>query len=354
MENIVVAYGSSLRGIRAARRRDSFLSWEPLGKVEQRRVLASCNPRHGVDFDHLQISGFWGGLPTERCDVLVDRKDHMSQRASVATHLLSRPLPPGALMHVSQNLYACSPEFTALLYSCGRTVPEILALLMELLGTYTLPEEATLPIAWGGMYPDATEDDDVQQVHYRCEPVATIKRLRAMADWAKSSAYTAFRQAVRYAAEGSASPAETVMYGVFGLPMSYGGFNVAGLKGGILLNYRLNFTESASRMASGMPYAICDAYIPAAHADLEYNGLLHELPESRLHDGRRNNGLRGMGVKVIVIDRGQMRDIGALEAIAQSIYRDAGARFRYRITGYRQRQRALLNDLRQATGLRRI
>lgn len=117
------------------------------------------------------------------------------------------------------------------------------------------------------------------------------------------------------------------------------------------LNYQLNFGTQAMRMASGMPYAVCDAYIPAAKTDLEYNGLGHEQEEARIHDGNRNNGLRGEGVRVIVINRGQMRDIEALEAIAQSIYHDAGVQFRYRISGYRLRQARLLKELRQAVGL---
>lgn len=104
-------------------------------------------------------------------------------------------------------------------------------------------------------------------------------------------------------------------------------------------------------MASGIPYAVCDLYIPAAGSDLEYNGGYHEQESVRVRDGQRNNGLKGMGVKVLVINRDQMIDIVALEAIAQSIYDDANQRFRYQAAGYRARQLALLNGLRAGIGL---
>ena len=135
-------------------------------------------------------------------------------------------------------------------------------------------------------------------------------------------------------------------------PDALRGFACAGLpKGGMRLNHRLDFDANAVRMASGVPYAICDAYIPAAKIDLEYNGAGHEVENARIHDGQRNNGLKGMGVTVLVINRDQMRDVSALEAMARSIYKAAGRQFRYTFKGYRLRQEGLLSDLRKGIGL---
>ena len=122
-------------------------------------------------------------------------------------------------MRVSPGVYAESPAFAALQYSRGRSLGEVVALLMELLGTYSLSEEATLPISWGGVWPDERDRKDVEQVHYRCEPAVTMAELRAMARWAKSSHFATFRAAVRIVAPGSASPAETVMFGMLGAPL---------------------------------------------------------------------------------------------------------------------------------------
>lgn len=147
---------------------------------------------------------------------------------------------------------------------------------------------------------------------------------------------------------------ETIQYCMLGLPMRYGGFGCAKLPGGIKLNQRIDFDHNAVAISSGMPYAICDLFIPAANTDIEYNGIYHEARSARIHDGNRNNGLRSMGIKTLVINQEQMKDLEALEAIARTIYHDAGVRFRYQANGYRIRQEKLLNELRGSIGLRPV
>lgn len=185
---------------------------------------------------------------------------------------MSRDLPAGSILEIERGLYCTSPAFTAYLYSRGRSVPEIATLLMELLGTYSLPHDATLSIArgetWSSMdgiripnsasaethlsgLDTSTEIDpeindvsdtslgapdgaathrthgnqqvEIEQTHYSCEPAATIKQLRAIAKWTKSSRDHAFRRAVDLVAPNSASPAETIQYCMLGFPMQYGG-----------------------------------------------------------------------------------------------------------------------------------
>ena len=180
-----------------------------------------------------------------------------------------------------------------------------------------------------------------EQAHYKCEPATTIEDLETVAQLAKSSSYTSFRTAVKLARPGSASPAESLMFAVLGAPMRFGGFGCCSLPmGGLLLNYRIDFDTLAVNTSSGIPYAICDLYCPAAGVDNEYNGIGHELQNARIHDGNRNNGLKAMGIHVLVINRDQMKDLVALEAFAQTMHRLAGVRFRYRIKGYRTRQAA--------------
>ena len=324
-----------------------------MSRVEQRRALKGCVPNvDQIDFGELDRKGAWERDGGEPLHILVREPGARRNRKPLACHVVSESLPAGALMCMAPGIYVCSPAFTALAYSRGRSLGEVLALLMELLGTYSLPPEATLPIAWGGVWPDERSKEDVEQVHYRCEPVTTMTELRSLARWAKSSDYQVFREAVRIAAPGSASPCETVMYGMLGAPMRHGGFACAALpKGGMLLNFRLDFDANAVRMASNVPYAVCDVYISAAKIDIEYNGAGHEQENARIHDGQRNNGLKGMGVTVIVINRDQMRDIVALEAIAKAICKAAGKRFRYYIDGYRKSQEQWLNELRKGVGL---
>ena len=353
METLVLSHIPSLRAIRAARRAYGRLPWDAVGRVEQRQALKGCVPNvDQLDYDELARMGAWEHGEGEPLHVLVADPKARRNKELLTCHVVSGALPTAALMRMAPGVYACSPAFAALLYSRGRSLGEVLTLLMEFLGTYSLPPEATLPIAWGGIWPDERSKRDVEQAHYRCDPALSMAELRALSRWAKSSGYHVFREAVRIAAPGSASPCETVMYGMLGAPMRHGGFACAALpKGGVALNFRLDFDANAVRMASNVPYAICDAFIPSAKIDVEYNGAGHEKENARIHDGQRNNGLKGMGVTVLVINRDQMRDIVALEAIAKAIYKAAGKRFRYYVDGYRKSQEKWLNELRRGVGL---
>ena len=369
----IIAGINALRAIRRERRIYSCLTWEPLSQDKARRVLNTSTPnKRKLDFTDFDKHGFIDESEPELLHVLVGSPNSRrpSSYPGIIQHVYSGKLPNGAIMRVGHGIYAMSPAHIALQYSITHSLEETFMLVMELLGTYTLPEEATFPIARGetwspdsditkddkqGSQPDKPEVPEVNQVRYRCDPAVSIAELRALTRWAKSSRYDTFRRAVALAAPGSASPMESIQYGVFGLPMGLGGFACRSLpKGGMLLNHRIDFDHDACVMASGIPYAVCDAFIPAARFVLEYNGSDHEDASSVLHDAKRNNGLKGMGITVMIITRAQMSDIEALEAIARAIYRSAGQRFRYRINGYRNRQQNLLNALRKGVGLKAV
>lgn len=369
----VISHLSALRAIRRARRAYSALPWDSVDIEQQTQALASCIPnKDAIDFAALAMLDAWSDDDSERLDLFVADGNNRRPNERLLQHTITAPLPEEAIMHIEADIYATSPAMTALLCSKNESVAKTLMLLMELLGTYSLPPEATYPIAYDDAWPkgdgyeamgdldcrgdqSATEQQNetrYEQAHYKCEPATTIEELEAIARFAKSSSYTSFRTAVKLARPGSASPAESLMFAVLGAPMRFGGFGCCSLPmGGLLLNYRIDFDTLAVNMSSGIPYAICDLYCPAAGVDNEYNGIGHELQNARIHDGNRNNGLKAMGIHVLVINRDQMKDLVALEAFAQTMHRLAGVRFRYRIKGYRKRQAAWLNALRAGIGL---
>ena len=369
----VISHLSALRAIRRARRAYSALPWDSVDIEQQTQALASCIPnKDAIDFAALAMLDAWSDDDSERLDLFVADGNNRRPNERLLQHTITAPLPEEAIMHIEADIYATSPAMTALLCSKNESVAKTLMLLMELLGTHSLPPEATYPIAYDDTWPkgdgyeamgdldcrgdqSATEQQNetrYEQAHYKCEPATTIEELEAIARFAKSSSYTSFRTAVKLARPGSASPAESLMFAVLGAPMRFGGFGCCSLSmGGLLLNYRIDFDTLAVNMSSGIPYAICDLYCPAAGVDNEYNGIGHELQNARIHDGNRNNGLKAMGIHVLVINRDQMKDLVALEAFAQTMHRLAGVRFRYRIKGYRKRQAAWLNALRAGIGL---
>ena len=369
----VISHLSALRAIRRARRAYSALPWGAIDDEQQTQALDGCVPnKDAIDFAALAILDAWSEDDSERLDLFVAGGNNRRPDGRLLQHTITAPLPQSAIMHIEADIYATSPAMTAALCSKNESVAKTLMLLMELLGTYSLPPESTYPIAYDDIWPkgdgcEAMGDLDCrgdqpatgqqnetryEQAHYKCEPATTIEELEAVARFAKSSSYASFRTAVKLARAGSASPAESLMFAVLGAPMRFGGFGCCSLPmGGLLLNYRVDFDTLAVNMSSGIPYAICDLYCPAAGVDNEYNGIGHELQNARIHDGNRNNGLKAMGIHVLVINRDQMKDLVALEAFAQTMHRLAGVRFRYRIKGYRKRQAAWLNALRAGIGL---
>lgn len=369
----VISHLSALRAIRRARRAYSALPWDVVDDEQQAQALADCVPnKDAIDFAALAILDAWSEDDPNRLDLFVAGGNNRRPDERLLQHTITAPLPESAIMHIEADIYATSPAMTAMLCSKNESVAKTLMLLMELLGTYSLPPEATYSIAYDDIWPksdgyaatghldcrgdqSATEQQNetrYEQAHYKCEPATTIEELKAVAQLAKSSSYASFRAAVKLARAGSASPAESLMFAVLGAPMRFGGFGCCSLPmGGLLLNYRIDFDTLAVNMSSGIPYAICDLYCPAAGIDNEYNGIGHELQNARIHDGSRNNGLKAMGIHVLVINRDQMKDLVALEAFAQTMHRLAGVRFRYRIKGYRKRQAAWLNALRAGIGL---
>lgn len=372
--SIVLSHMASLRAIRHQRQTRYAVTWNSIGKAEQSRALAHCAPNASdIDEAHLAALGFWDNdADDEWLDILVSTPRARRKLSRAHTHVLSRSLPAHALCRVEQDVYATSPAFTALLCSRGKTLGQIIMLLMELTGTYSLPAEASKHIEWGGVYPEpadcgnysstdqeAPQDKTtlkapIEQAHYRCEPATTVAELQRMAKWTKSSQDSSFRMAVAFIKEGSASPAESLSFAMLSLPMQYGGFGCGSIGKGFKLNHKVEFNLTAQTMSQGISYAICDAYLEDADADIEYNGIGHEEQNYRIHDGQRNNGLKAMGITVFVINRDQMRDIPSLEAIAQVLYRRSGKRFRYQFKGYRLRQERLLNDLRKGIGLRPV
>lgn len=369
----VISHLSALRAIRRARRAYSALPWDVIDDEQQTQSLEGCVPnKDAIDFAALAILDAWSEDDSECLDLFVAGGNNRRPDGRLLQRTITAPLPQGAIMHIEADIYVTSPAMTAMLCSKNESVAKTLMLLMELLGTYSLPPEATYPIAYDDTWPKANgfeamdgldcqgdqptpekqAETRYEQAHYKCEPATTIEELEAVARFAKSSSYASFRTAVKLARAGSASPAESLMFAVLGAPMRFGGFGCCSLPmGGLLLNYRVDFDTLAVNMSSGIPYAICDLYCPAAGVDNEYNGIGHELQNARIHDGNRNNGLKAMGIHVLVINRDQMKDLVALEAFAQTMHRLAGVRFRYRIKGYRKRQAAWLNALRAGIGL---
>ena len=351
MEALILTYTSALRVVRHARCMRS-----PLGKLvssrrEQTAILnAASSNTSMIDADYLERLGIPRPSNLNKLHVLIGRQSAHRHCDCCVEHMIAPNRMPGAsLVHLAANVYCTSPVFTAYRYTNGRSLAEAFALLSELMGTYSLPAEITDDIACGNVGAFASID---AKVEYGVDPVVTKQEIEVLAKKTKSRADASFVRAAGWLAGPSASPMETILLAMLGLPKRYGGFGCFALPGGLRPNYKVVFNGHARQMSSGVPYAVCDIYAPSAHTDIEYNGAYHDAMFARKHDAARNNGLRGMGIKLIEVDARHMFDLVALEAFAMDLYKSAGRQFEYRVDGYRTRQANLLTALYCAMGLR--
>lgn len=341
-QTIVVSHTTALRAIRVARRRYAYLPWRPLDGTEQQWALDSCAiGRKATDLDALHRLGLWDHSDPDCCiDVLSSNKAFKRTRPEFQCHVVSSPLPAGSILEMSSGIYTVAPAVVVAQYAHTHDFPEVLALIQELCGTFSLPEDhraGTVQCA-----SPETESPNIAKVEPALrakELLRQLKKLTAVRGCAQA------RFAARCALDGARSPGEAIMASLYHAPFARGGFNIKGL----LLNYQIDFSDAAQQ-ASSMPYAVCDAFVGAARATLEYNGSYHEQPGARLHDDKRAAGLEAMGITTIVINREQLRRIEALESIARLLYRRAGMRYRNRTSGYGVKQIELLNGLRTAFG----
>ena len=336
MKCFVASHTTALRAIRFTRRRFYLLPWREVEAAEQQDALRACSAgARTLDWDLLACSGLVGDdAPAAHALVAAAGKRRRSSR--VCCHVAPASLPSRSLLHVRAELYTASPALCCLQFAEAHSLIQTLALVMELCGTFTMFEAPR----------DKAEKEEGG--YCEAEQALTLNKLNAyLARVAKTRGTAKTRRALRYALEGARSPMEAIMAAQYHLPFSLGGFGCRTM----WLNHRLPFTRRA-QAASGMPYAVCDAYLPAARIDLEYNSGHHDGRGARLHDERRSAGMSALDVQTIVINGEQLRNVEALEAIAQTIYRRAGKRFQNRTKGSAVKQLALLNELRVCFGLK--
>ncbi len=186
----VISHFSALRAIRRARRAYSALPWSSIDSEQQAQALASCIPNNdAIDFGALSILDAWNEDDSELLDLLVSNEGNRRPDKRLLQHILSAPLPEGAIMHVEADIYATSPAMTAMLCSKNESVAKTLMLLMELVGTYSLPPGATYPIAHDDIWPkgdgyEATGDLDClatsQRPNNRTKPAMNRRTTNAI------------------------------------------------------------------------------------------------------------------------------------------------------------------------------
>ena len=127
-------------------------------------------------------------------------------------------------------------------------------------------------------------------------------------------------RALRYIADGSASPMETILFMLLTLPNKLGGYGLPAP----VLNKRINTGNAAKgRPGSGNAYYVCDLFWPEARIAVEYDSYLHHTGADRIaSDAKKRLDYKALGITPFTVTIGQVRDEIEFEGFAKLIARE--------------------------------
>jgi len=214
-------------------------------------------------------------------------------------------LPYGSILDVHEDFYVCSPELMFVQMANHWDTPHLIALGIELCGIYT------------------SVDEDL----CRCPPLTSAAKLsgyvsRAQGIFGREKA----QKSLKYVADNSASPRESILTMLLCLPYRLGGYGIEMP----VLNQRIILNKAGKKIAS-KNFCACDLYWPKAKLAVEYDSdAFHVGPERISNDSARRTALAATGVSTITITNRQLFNIQQFNEIAHQIASITGKRLQYK------------------------
>lgn len=226
-------------------------------------------------------------------------------------HLCRTLLPRKSIRKLSNDAHVASANLALCqIASTTSDLVPLLLLLWEACGTYCTQRTGLLRS---------------QGTIYNSTPLTSVRALKAFCARCPSlRGSRKLSRALRYVADNSASPRETSLALLLGLPERLGGYNL----GIPHMNKKVIATEQAFAV-SGKRFFRCDLCWPGQKIDLEYQSRhSHEGEAKRIEDSRRTNALASMGWNVIEMTNDEASSISTLNIIANSLRKALGKRTR--------------------------
>lgn len=242
----------------------------------------------------------------------------------VACHVWHGPPHARSFYRLREGIYASTPEACFLQLAAVLPLPELVVVGLELCGTYALVPGS------------------VRGFRDRQKPltsVASLERYVARAEGLRGAKRA--RQALRFLADGSASPMESIVAALLCLPSSFGGYGLAFPR----LNYEVAMPDEV-RTATGRRRCVCDLYWPTWRLAVEYESDLHHTGGERItSDSKRRAALELAKVSVVTITRGQVYDARAFDEVTRALAKLMGKRLRISQTGWLMRRYDLRSQM---------
>ena len=239
------------------------------------------------------------GVVSEPLTLIVDNRESRRLLSGATCRVWDGCHIGGSFAKASPGVYVSTPEACFLQMATVLSLVHLVQLGMELCGSYTMQ-----PLARGGFE--------------QREPLSSVETLaRYLAKASNVRGVGKARQAIRYIADGSASPAETNVVILLCFPTSLGGYGLP-LP---LLNKRIDVSSKNQSLTRSSHFK-CDLFWPQIKTAVEYDSDFWHFGEDRqAKDAARRNALEAMGVTMVTMTKRQLYDARETDRVAAIVAR---------------------------------
>ena len=296
-------------------------------------------------------------------DVMVSTLSARRPSENMRPHVFSGTFPGGSFVNAGNGLYVSSPELCFFQMASEYALAKLIELGIELCGSYSLSEKANALLP--GKAPSSIHEkerfsrdekiffslqekasfslqeepsssrqenasanagqDVSEQTKYDLQRITTKKKLKAFIAHMKGRhGYRNAVKALRYIADDSASPMETILVILLTLPYKYGGYGFQTPE----LNGRI-YPEKGVRF-EGRSFYRGDLIWRKEGVVAEYNSdLEHANPDRMAADAIRRSDLELCGISEVTVTKGQIKSEELFDKVARQIAAKVGKNLRY-------------------------
>lgn len=257
-----------------------------------------------------QIPGPYHVLVATRCRRAVE---------GAVTHTSSFSYSERPFCRVGDGVYASCPELCFVQLACSLDVHDLVKVGDALCGTFVID-----PLQHHGL---GTR-----------RPLTTARRIEGfLARNPGLAGAKAARAALKFVSDRSASPPESFLRMVLGLPYRLGGYQLDGMRA----NERIKPSRRARAIAR-RETLVPDLYAASARLAIEYDSNAEHMTARQIgRDASKRLALEADGFKVITVTRAQLADRGHMHRVATEAARRMGRRVRPQSKRFSRQNRAL-------------
>ena len=307
--------------------------WRLYRRSQEKRVLSLCYrkpPGKSPDTNALRSGKTWGlTLPI---DVMVGTPNARRPSKTLRPHVCPSSLPDGAFLNAGGGLFVSSPEFCFFQMASECPLAKLIALGIELCGSYSLPDKDTAIL----------DQETHESALYDLKPLTSKKKLKAFISHTNGwHGHKQASKAIQYITDGSASPMETILCIFLTLPYRYGGYGLPLPE----LNGRI-YPEKEAKRFVGREFYRGDLLWRKAGVVAEYNSdLEHASPDRIARDAIRRSDLALCGIYEVTVTKRQVFYTELFEKVARQIASKIGRELRYNNKEFSKVHQALRSSL---------